>query len=97
MIPRGWWKKDPTSDRAVGIEDSIAVIKEVLQKRRFDVSGLSFSLFVAVDCGLAVEGRVFVEEGCASVAEGHELTDMDLSGCAGIQVIRVNAVQSHPF
>ncbi|KAL1679009.1 serine hydrolase-domain-containing protein [Schizophyllum commune] len=37
MIPRGWWKKDPTSDRAVGIEDSIAVIKEVLQKRRFDL------------------------------------------------------------
>ncbi|KAI5835415.1 hypothetical protein K523DRAFT_228254 [Schizophyllum commune Tattone D] len=36
MIPRGWWKKDPTSDRAVGIEDSIAVIKEVLRGRRFD-------------------------------------------------------------
>uniref|UniRef100_D8QA76 Serine hydrolase domain-containing protein n=1 Tax=Schizophyllum commune (strain H4-8 / FGSC 9210) TaxID=578458 RepID=D8QA76_SCHCM len=36
MVPRGWWKKDPTSDKAVGIENSIAVIKEVLQKRRFD-------------------------------------------------------------
>ena len=57
MIPRGWWKKDPTSDRAVGIEDSIAVIREVLRGRRFDVSGLSFSLFVAVDCGFGVLWR----------------------------------------
>ncbi|KAL1662659.1 serine hydrolase FSH, partial [Schizophyllum commune] len=40
MIPRGWWKKDPTSDRAVGIEDSIAVIRELLRERRFDSSFL---------------------------------------------------------
>ncbi|KAL1729508.1 serine hydrolase FSH [Schizophyllum commune] len=48
MIPRGWWKKDPTSDRAVGIEDSIAVIREVLQKRRFDVTSSQGAAFASL-------------------------------------------------
>ncbi|TRM68962.1 serine hydrolase FSH [Schizophyllum amplum] len=38
LVPRGWWKKDLSSDKYIGIEESIAVIREVLRKRRFDVS-----------------------------------------------------------
>ncbi|KAL1744841.1 serine hydrolase FSH [Schizophyllum fasciatum] len=36
LVPRGWWKRDFTTDKAIGIEQSIQVVKEVLQKRHFD-------------------------------------------------------------
>lgn len=38
LTPRAWYKPNPERTRAVGIEEGLMSLKEVLQNNRFDVS-----------------------------------------------------------
>lgn len=41
-IPLGWWKADPDRTKAVGLEESLLNLKEVLMKDTYDVCGLPY-------------------------------------------------------
>lgn len=36
LTPRAWWKPNPERTKAIGLEESIMNVKEVLMKRKFD-------------------------------------------------------------
>lgn len=38
LIARAWWQPNPERTKGIGLADSLAVVKDVLQKRKFDVS-----------------------------------------------------------
>ncbi|KAG6872513.1 hypothetical protein C0995_009203 [Termitomyces sp. Mi166 len=38
LTPRAWWKVNPDKTVAYGLSESLAVIRDVLKTRRFDVS-----------------------------------------------------------
>jgi hypothetical protein len=44
LTPRAWWKPNPERTRAVGIQEGISSLREVLQQNRFDVSSGAASL-----------------------------------------------------
>lgn len=44
LTPRAWWAPDPERKRAVGIEEGILSLREVLQNNRFDVSDMFVSM-----------------------------------------------------
>lgn len=37
LTPRAWWRPNPERTKGVGLEDSIAVVRDVLKTRKFDV------------------------------------------------------------
>jgi hypothetical protein len=37
LIPRAWWQPNPERTRGIGLAESLAVIKDVLLTRKFDV------------------------------------------------------------
>ncbi|EKM81246.1 hypothetical protein AGABI1DRAFT_112919 [Agaricus bisporus var. burnettii JB137-S8] len=42
LIARAWWQPNPERTKGIGLADSLAVVKDVLQKRKFDgVMGFS--------------------------------------------------------
>jgi hypothetical protein len=43
LIPRAWWQPNPERTKGIGLAESLAVIKDVLQTRKFDVSVSSSS------------------------------------------------------
>jgi hypothetical protein len=38
LTPRAWWRPNPERTKGVGLEESLATVKEVLKMRMFDVS-----------------------------------------------------------
>lgn len=38
LQPRGWWKADPERKQTIGIEASVTLLRDVLQKDRYVVS-----------------------------------------------------------
>jgi hypothetical protein len=37
LLPRAWWKTDATRSTSIGLEESLAALREVLRGARFDV------------------------------------------------------------
>jgi hypothetical protein len=40
LLPRAWWKTDATRSTSIGLEESLAALREVLRGARFDVRAL---------------------------------------------------------
>jgi hypothetical protein len=40
LLPRAWWKTDATRSSSIGLEESLAALREVLRGARFDVRAL---------------------------------------------------------
>jgi hypothetical protein len=47
LTPRGWWKADPEKRKAVGLDTSLIVLRDVLKERRFDVCFTHLVFFLA--------------------------------------------------
>lgn len=43
LTPRAWWKVNPDKTASYGLSESLAVVRDVLKTRRFDVSLLSIT------------------------------------------------------
>lgn len=48
LAPRGWWKAQADRDQTAGLEESLAVLRDVLAKDHYDVR-LSHALLVRTD------------------------------------------------
>jgi hypothetical protein len=42
LTPRAWWKVNPERTEARGLAESLAVVRDVLRTRKFDVSRMFF-------------------------------------------------------
>lgn len=40
LIPRAWWKSNPERTAAYGLEQSLLMLRDILQKDRYDVSAV---------------------------------------------------------
>lgn len=49
LTPRAWWRPNPERTKGVGLEESIAVVRDVLKTRNFDVSVPLFAVMVEAD------------------------------------------------
>jgi Serine hydrolase (FSH1) len=63
LTPRAWWKPNPERTKAIGLEESIMSVKEVLMKRKFDgVLGFSQgAAFAALISALVCPSHVLLE------------------------------------
>ena len=70
LTPRAWWKPNPERTRAVGIQEGISSLREVLQQNQFDVSSgvASLSYEANTECRL-LRHRVSSDSGEAVVRQ----------------------------